>query len=196
LAAVLIRSVIAAAAALAFAAPAIGQAPLQTCFACHGPNGVSSLPLTPSLAAQPAFYVAAQLALFRAGKRSSDVMAPMAKTLSKDDLHTVAEAIEKLAAPPSAATELDSSKYQRGRAIVAREHCDSCHQPDFSGIENAPRLAHQREDYLVKALMDFRKGARIGYGEPVMPEVARALSEAEIADLAHYLSHFNSGPGS
>jgi cytochrome c553 len=185
------RTIVATAAMLA-AAHAMAQAELKTCFACHGENGISSLPVTPSLAAQPASYVKAQLVLFRAGKRSSDVMAPMAKALSKDDLGVVAEAIEKLAAPAPSGAPLNEASFAKGKALVAREHCDSCHQPDFSGIETAPRLADQREDYLRKALLDFRKGARIGFGEPVMPEVARALSEAEIADLAHYLSHFRS----
>jgi cytochrome c553 len=165
----------------------------QTCVACHGANGVSAMPLTPSLAGQPAYYMTAQLAQFVAGKRKSDVMAPMAKTIAAKDVRELAEAIEKLPAPPSPA-EVNLGKWSNGRAVIAREHCDSCHQPDFSGIEAAPRLAHQREDYLVKALTDFKRGSRIGYGEPVMPAVAAALSEAEIADVAHYLSHFKPPP--
>lgn len=161
--------------------------------ACHGANAVSSTPVTPSLGAQPAAYVQAQLAEFVAGRRKSDVMAPMAKTIAASDVPALVEAIEKLA-PPPAAPGKDASRYEHGKAVVAREQCDSCHQPDFSGVETAPRLAHQREDYLVKALTDFRQGSRIGYGEPVMPAVAKALSEAEIRDLAHYLAHFTPPP--
>ena len=161
----------------------------QACVACHGANGVSALPLTPSLAGQPAYYVTAQLAQFVAGKRKSEVMAPMAKTIDPKDVRELAQAIEKLPPPPSPA-EVNPESWKKGQAVAAREFCGSCHQPDFSGIESAPRLAHQREDYLVKALTDFKQGSRTGYGEPVMPEVAAALSEAEIADLAHYLSHF------
>jgi crotonobetainyl-CoA:carnitine CoA-transferase CaiB-like acyl-CoA transferase len=51
---------IAAGAAMLVAAPAFSQAPLQACFACHGANGVSSLPQIPSLAAQPAVNDVAQ----------------------------------------------------------------------------------------------------------------------------------------
>lgn len=161
--------------------------------ACHGAAGVSTMPGTPSLAGQPAYYVTAQLAQFVAGKRKSDVMEPMAKTIAAKDVRELALAIEKLAPPPAPA-EKDAARYARGKTLAAREHCDSCHQPDFSGIEAAPRLAHQREDYLVKALADFKRGSRIGYGEPVMPAVAAALSDAEIADLAHYLSRFTQRP--
>lgn len=166
---------------------------LQTCFACHGAAGVSTTPLTPSLAGQPSSYVIAQLALFSSGKRTSEAMAPMAKTVAAQDARSLAEAIENLA-PPSAIPETNPARYERGKAVAAREHCDTCHQPDYSGIETAPRLAHQREDYLVKALTDFRMGARVGYGEPVMPAVAKGLSDAEIGDLAHYLSHFRKRP--
>jgi cytochrome c553 len=190
----LTRFITAAACLLAWAQVALGQPSLDTCFACHGRGGISSMPFTPSLAAQPSSYVLAQLALFRSGKRTSDTMGPMAKTVAAGDVRALADALENLPAPPPFPSSLNTERYQRGQTVAAREHCDSCHQPDFSGIENAPRLAHQREDYLEKALLDFKKGARIGYGEPVMPVVAAALRDREIADLAHYLSHFRQPP--
>jgi len=37
-----------------------------------------------------------------------------------------------------------------------------CHNPDFSGREPMPRLANQREEYLLKAMQDYRSGNRIG----------------------------------
>jgi cytochrome c553 len=156
-------------------------------------NGISATPLTPSLAAQPAFYVTAQLAQFVAGKRSSDVMAPMAKSIAPGDVRELAEALEKLP-PPPAGSPADQSMYERGKGVAEREQCASCHQPDFSGIDNAPRLAHQREDYLAKALGDFKSKLRLGYGEPVMPAVAAGLSDAEIRAVAHYLAHFTQRP--
>lgn len=171
------------------AAPAFSQPQLQVCFACHGANGISTTPLTPSLAAQPASYVTAQLSEFVSGKRKSAVMEPMARTIASGDVRALAEAIEKLPAPPPAG-KIDEHRWHLGKSAAAREQCDTCHQPDYSGIENAPRLAGQREDYLVKALTDFKTGARTGFGTPVMPSVAAGLSGAEIADLAYYLSHF------
>lgn len=116
-------------------------------------------------------------------------MAPMAKSIAPGDVRALAEALEKLPAPPPASS-LDKAIYERGRAVAEREQCTSCHQPDFSGIENAPRLAHQREDYLAKALGDFKSKLRLGYGEPVMPAVAAGLGDDEIRAVAHYLAHF------
>lgn len=182
-------------AGLALVAPfaAHGQQTLATCFACHGENAISSRPVTPSLAGQPAVYVIAQLALFRDGRRNVEVMQFVASRLAKEEPRSLAAALEKLP-PPPAASGTDAGAYEKGRRVAAREACATCHQPDFSGIENAPRLAHQREDYLVKALGDFKKGERVGAGEPVMPSVAAALSEADIAALAHYLAHFKEPP--
>jgi cytochrome c553 len=185
---------IAAGAAMLVAAPAFCQADLNFCYSCHGANGISILPEIPSLAGQPAFYVMAQLVLFKNGQRNDPRMSPVTRLLTNADLRSLGEAIEKLKPPPPAESPVDAKRVGRGKAIVARERCESCHQPDFSGIENAPRLAHQREDYLKKALLDYKKGARVGYGNAIMPEVAAALSEADIADLAHYLSHFRQRP--
>jgi cytochrome c553 len=52
-----------------------------------------------------------------------------------------------------------------------------------------PRVASQREDYLLKTLRDYRSGARIGYGNAVMPETLAGLDDAQLADIAHFLAH-------
>jgi cytochrome c553 len=50
-----------------------------------------------------------------------------------------------------------------------------------------PRLAAQREDYLLKALRDYKSASRPGY-DATMDEVIRPVTDADIADLAHYLA--------
>jgi hypothetical protein len=45
--------------------------------------------------------------------------------------------------------------------------CTSCHNPDFSGSEQMPRLAHQREEYLLRAMREYKSGDRIGYGSSI-----------------------------
>ena len=71
--------------------------------------------------------------------------------------------------------------------MIAKYHCASCHNPDFSGREQMPRLAAQREDYLLKALRDYKSAQRPGY-DATMDEVIRPLTDADIVDLSHYLS--------
>lgn len=162
---------------------------LAACFACHGAGGVSQTPLTPSIAGQPAFYVVAQLFLFREGRRDSKEMVEAAKGLSDEELRALGEAISSLRPPPPPASLLDSARFSRGRALAHKERCGTCHEPDYAGRENMPRLANQREDYLLKALRDYRKGVRVGYGNAVMPELVSQLRDAELQDLAYFLHH-------
>jgi cytochrome c553 len=192
-----LRVALAAALLAAAAQPVLAQ-PVEkraeACFACHGKNGRSETPLTPSLGAQPAFFVVAQLFLFRDARRGN-VPAPMieaAKPLTNDDLRAFGELISKLPPPAPPAQSPDAARFARGRAVAQRENCPVCHNPDYSGREQMPRLANQREDYLLKALRDYKSGARIGYGAAMAQEVA-ALNDGELVDLAHYLAHFPAG---
>jgi cytochrome c553 len=67
--------------------------------------------------------------------------------------------------------------------------CGFCHNPDFSSHDQIPRIAVQREDYLVKALREYKSQERRGY-DPSMVDVARQLGDAEILDLAYYLANW------
>ena len=163
---------------------------LAACFACHGASGVSETPLTPSIAAQPAFYVVAQLFLFRDGRRDSKEMVEAAKPLTNEELRALGDALAALPPPPVPKGGRDATRFSRGRTLAAKERCGTCHEPNYAGRENMPRLANQREDYLLKALRDYKIGVRVGYGNAVMPELVSQLREADLQDLAHFLHHF------
>ena len=57
------------------------------------------------------------------------------------------------------------------------------------GTKGTARLAGQREEYLIKALNEFKSGQRSGGAMAAMADVAYPLSEEEIYALAHYLAH-------
>ena len=80
-----IGAIVAGLAALPLAAQPLEER-LPTCFACHGDNGTSQLPETPSLGAQPAFYATVQLLMFRDRLRVTEPMNEMTKGLSDTDL--------------------------------------------------------------------------------------------------------------
>lgn len=179
------------------AAPAVAQPfgeRVAACFACHGKGGSSPTPETPSLGGQPAFFVIAQLFLFREGRRANAPMSAAAKGLSDDDLRKFAELIGKLPPPAPPSPAPDRARAARGRTLAGEHHCANCHNADYSGHEQVPRLAAQREDYLLKALRDYKSGARIGYGNAAMAEVVTGLGDADLGDLAHFLAHFSPPP--
>jgi len=67
-----------------------GKTKAAICMACHGPEGVSVNPMWPNLAGQKAPYLEKQLKAFRSGERKDPVMAPMAASLSDEDIANLA----------------------------------------------------------------------------------------------------------
>ena len=160
---------------------------LEPCLACHGADGQSEIPEVPSLGAQPSPYALIQLFMFRERLRVSEPMNGMAKELSDRDLQSAADYIATLP-PPRPPVDLgEAARMDQGSALVQQHRCNICHRPDFSGQENVPRLADQREDYLLKTLREYKSGARHGY-DATMAEVLQPIGDAQIADLAYYLA--------
>ena len=72
--------------------------------------------------------------------------------------------------------------------LIGPRRCANCHDDTMAGKGEMPRLAGQREDFLIKALRDYRSNARRGRGQAVMVEIVATLSENDIKILAEYLS--------
>src|SRR6266850_5203896 len=93
----------------------------------------------------------------------------------------------KQPAPKPPADPVNAARLERDRALVEEHHCNVCHRPDFSGQNNVPRLADQREDYLLKTLRDYKSGARRGY-DATMAEVLQPVDDAQLIEFAYYLA--------
>ena len=55
------------------------QDKLAVCAACHGANGISQIPETPSLSGQPINFTEYQLIFFRYDQRKGEAMSPYAR---------------------------------------------------------------------------------------------------------------------
>ena len=157
------------------------------CLACHGERGQSETENTPSLGAQQAPYTLIQLFMFRQKLRIFEPMNEMAKALTDDDLRTFSDLIAKLPKPAPPADAGDPARMQRGLALAQQHRCDACHNPDFSGKENVPRIANQREDYLARTLAEYKNNSRTGY-DASMADVMAPVTAEQIADLAYFLA--------
>ncbi len=75
---------------------------------------------------------------------------------------------------------------ERGKA-KAGQVCVACHGAEGNkpSTPDQPILAGQHEDYLVKALTDYKTGARTN---PIMKGFAATLSKQDIEDLAAWFS--------
>jgi cytochrome c553 len=184
------RAMLAAALIITITAmPAVAQSVaerLPVCLSCHGEKGQSATPEVPSLGAQQKDYVLVQLYMFREKLRKVELMNEMAKGLSDDDLRVLSETIAKLP-PPAPAAGGDDARIARAKALVGTNRCNFCHAPNFAGQDQVPRIAGQREDYLVKALREYKSNARPGY-DPAMASVVAPLQDQDFVDLAYYLA--------
>src|SRR6478609_5979113 len=167
---------------------AAGKEKAELCVGCHGENGISQLENIPSLAAQPDQFIQWQLVYFRAGARKNEQMQPIVEQLNNDDIRNLGAYFASLAPPkPPADDNPDLSK--KGAQAAAGRRCASCHTDSYAGTKAVARVAGQRQDYLLKALHDYKFGLRSGGGMAAMAEVAFPLSDEEIVALAHYLAY-------
>lgn len=160
---------------------------LAPCLACHGESGTSETENTPSLGAQQAPYSLIQLYMFREKLRTSEIMNEMAKPLNDDDLRAFSDFLAKLPKPALPQDAGDAARMQRGQVAAQLHRCNTCHNPDYSGKENVPRIANQREDYLAKTLAEYKSNVRPGY-DAAMADVMSAVTPEQIGDLAYYLA--------
>ena len=164
-----------------------GKEKAEMCIGCHGENGVSQMENIPSLAGQQDQFIQWQLVYFRAGSRKNEQMQPIVEQLNNDDIRNLGAYFASLT-PPKGAQDDNPDLSKKGEMAAKGRRCASCHTDSYAGTKAVARVAGQREDYLVKALHDYKSGVRSGGGMAAMAEVAYPLSEEEISALAHYLS--------
>jgi cytochrome c553 len=176
-----------AAAAEAPAAPAAagdpkrGKAISYTCLGCHGiPNYKNAFPIysVPKLEGQHPEYMVTALQAYRSGERSHLTMHAQASSLTDQDMADIAAFFsgEVLKADAPAV----------GKAPEAAATCVACHGQNGVGIVGIyPTLSGQHEDYLRRALSDYRKGGR---KNPIMAPMAAMLKDADVEALARYYS--------
>jgi cytochrome c553 len=157
------------------------------CLGCHGENGRSQTENIPSLGAQQGAYALIQLFMFREKLRLAEPMNDLTKAFSDDDLHAFSDYLASLPKSPPPADAGDPARLQRAQALIQQNHCNSCHNADFSGRDNVPRLADQREDYLAKTMREYKNNSRHGY-DGTMAEVLNPVTDEQIGDLAYFIA--------
>jgi cytochrome c553 len=167
---------------------AAGKTKAELCVGCHGENGISQLENIPSLAAQPDLFIQWQLVFFRAGTRKNEQMQPVIEQLNNEDIRNLGAYFASLTPPKAPADENPDMSKKGAQAAVGRR-CASCHTDSYAGTKAVARVAGQRQEYLLKALHDYKSGVRAGGAMAAMADVAYPLSEEEIEALAHYLAH-------
>lgn len=168
--------------------PAKGKESAKVCSGCHGENGVSSMPNTPSLAGLMPTYIYKQLIDYNLGDRQDPMMAGIAKSLSKQDAADLAAwfaSLPKALKSTDAKLEQAEKLVKHGNSERVLPPCEVCHGGKGQG-QDIPALAGQNADYISTTLNAFKSGNRHNdiYGR--MRTIAGSLSDQEIKELGVY----------
>ncbi|HEV7412244.1 MAG TPA: c-type cytochrome [Casimicrobiaceae bacterium] len=159
----------------------------QVCFACHGPDGNSTVGEYPILAGQSWRYIYIELKDFKEGRRKDEQMSPMAAQLSTEDMMLLGEFFAAQKQAPIK-IQVDSAKVEAGRKISDAVLCPMCHLGGFVGQNEIPRVAGQWPQYIKKQLADFKARRRTNDAGN-MTSVAATLSDADIENLSQYIGN-------
>lgn len=166
------------------------------CVQCHGVDGAgNSSGAFPRLTDQAGWYLYKSLRDYASGLRPSDIMAPIARTLTPQQMEDVAAYYASIKdAPYPAEPRADVRVRQIGGAIAAIgipsqgvPACDGCHGP--SGIGQAPIypfLGGQFAPYLQHQLMLWKQGRRDGDPMNIMEMIAKAMTDEQIRAVSLY----------
>jgi cytochrome c553 len=173
---------------------AAGQALFATCAACHGAKGEGA-GMFPKLTGLSADKAADLLKKYRAGETvgaNTAMMAPNAKALTDANIADLGAFIASLGgsaavAAPAAAAPAAAGK---GDAALGKEKyatCAACHGANGEGAGMFPKLAGTPADKIADLLKKYRAGETVGANTAMMAPNAKALTDADIDNLAAYI---------
>lgn len=170
--------------------PEAGKTKFYTCEGCHGVPGYTNAYPTyhvPRIGGQHADYVVSALKAYRSGQRKHGSMLGNAANMTDRDLEDIAAYVSRF-------RSINVNLPVTGNVAVGQgksESCGACHGEDGNTTDpNFPRLAGQHESYLIKALQDYKSGAR---KNPIMNGIAEGLSEEDMRDISAYYASQKKG---
>ena len=157
-----------------------GKGVAETCAGCHGDNGVSKTPGSPSLTGLDPRYLVSAIKAYKTGQRKDDTMKALVAGLSDADMGSVAlyYALQK---PARAGTPAAGDAAAGKKAAGA---CAGCHGDTGVASDPAnPSLAGQDAQYLATATQAYKVGTR---KDETMKSMVAALDDAAIKNIAAF----------
>jgi cytochrome c553 len=118
--------------------------------------------------------------------RNIAVMQGMLDGVSDDEIAAMAAhyAALPLKKPPA---DRQAVLYPLGEKKSNDMRCGICHLPNYVGREQIPRLAGQREDYLLHSMRQFKSNQAVGR-DTIMAASLYGVGDGDLKAIAHYLS--------
>jgi sulfide dehydrogenase cytochrome subunit len=130
----------------------------DTCAGCHGTDGSSHGPVTPTIASLSKDYFISSMRDYKSGTRPATVMDRIARGYSDEDIEAMAAWFQTKPFVRTFQT-VDAAKIKNGEEL-AKKYCSSCHEDEGKAGEGVGVLAGQWLPYMQIALADFLGGRR------------------------------------
>ncbi len=126
-----------------------------TCFACHGLNGNSLGPATPTIAGMEADYLTEVMLDYKSGERVNTIMGRITKGYSDAEIEQIAEYFSQQSYKGVVQTSM-GPKAKKGR-LLHDEYCEKCHEDGGRSVEDTP-LVGQWMPYVLWTISDYLDG--------------------------------------
>jgi len=163
----------------------------NSCAGCHGTNGSSVGPASPTIAGISVDYFIETMEAYKKNERPSTIMTRIAKGYTEEEIKLMANFFAKqpFVRQPQ---KFDSKLAKKGKKIH-KKYCEKCHEDGGTSSEDdAGILAGQWEPYVRFSMEDFTSGNR--HMEKKMKKKMKSLQEdhgdAGVDALIHYYSSF------
>jgi cytochrome c553 len=134
--------------------PIMTQSLVANCMSCHGSNGASSGPATPSLGGLSKSYLTKVLTDYQTGARASSVMNRITKGYTADEMTRIADFFAQQPFTADKQTT-DAAKVTQGQNLHT-QYCVRCHSSGGKDVSRTgTRLAGQWKPYMQRTLLDY-----------------------------------------
>jgi len=131
----------------------------NTCAGCHGTNGSSAGPASPTIAGISVDYFIETMEAYQKAERPSTIMSRIAKGYTKEEVELMAKffAKQKFVRQP----QKHNAKLAKKGKKLHKKYCEKCHEDGGTSSEDdAGILAGQWQPYVRFSMADFTSGNR------------------------------------
>ncbi|NNJ85265.1 MAG: c-type cytochrome [Gammaproteobacteria bacterium] len=148
---------------LVFSANAFADGPSasmlsNTCAGCHGTNGSSVGPASPTISGMSKDYFLDSMVQYKNGERPATIMDRIAAGYSEEEIELMSEWFQER--PFGRIAQVyDAKKATKGKTLH-KQYCERCHEDGGRMADGNGILAGQWIPYLRYSMQNFQSGAR------------------------------------